>query len=57
MKKRYLRANNASFMTNTLCKDIIVRSRLPNKYLKLKTKESHEAYKKQRNLCVYFKRI
>ena len=39
-------------MINTLCKAIMVRSRLRNKYLKLKTKESQEAYKKQRNLCV-----
>ena len=52
MKNRYLRANNAPFMTNTLCKAIMVRSTLRNKYLKLKTKESQEAYKKQRNLRV-----
>ena len=47
MKKRYLRANNVPFMTNTLCKAIMVRSRLRNKYIKLKTNES---------LCVYILR-
>ena len=51
-KKRYIRANNAPFMTKVLCKSIMVRSRLRNKYLKLKTIESREAYKKQRNYCV-----
>ena len=51
-KKRYLRANNAPFMNKTLAKAIMVRSRLRNKYLKLKTCESRDAYKKQRNLCV-----
>ena len=51
-KKRYLRSNNAPFMNKTLAKAIMVRSRLRNKYLKLKTCESRDAYKKQRNLCV-----
>ena len=52
LKKRYIRANNAPFMTKELCKAIMVRSRLRNKSLKLKTIESREAYRKQRNYCV-----
>ena len=52
LKKRFIRANNAPFMTKTLCKAIMVRSRLRNKSLKLKSMESMEAYKKQRNYCV-----
>ena len=52
LKKRYIRANNASFMTKVLCKAIMVRFRLRNKSLKLKTLESREAYKKQRKHCV-----
>ena len=52
LKKRYIRANNAPFMTKALCKSIMVRSRLRNKFLKLKTIKSREAYQKQRNYCV-----
>ena len=52
MKKRYIRSNNAPFMDKELCKAIMTRSRLRNRYLKLKTNESREAYKKQRNFCV-----
>ena len=51
-KKRYVRANNSPFMTNELYKGIMVRSRLRNKFLKLKTLESRDAYKRQRNYCV-----
>ena len=51
-KKKYIRANNAPFMTKDLCKAIMVRSRLRNKYLKTKTIESRNIYKKQRNYCV-----
>ena len=52
MKIKYIRANNSSFKNNDLSKAIMVRSRLRNKYLKLKTNESREAYKTQRNFCV-----
>ena len=52
LKKRYIRANNAQFMNKTLCTAIMVRSRLRNKFLILKTNESRAEYKKQRNYCV-----
>ena len=52
VKKRYVRANSSPFMTKDIHKAIMVRSRLRNKFLKLKTPESRHAYKKQRNLCV-----
>ena len=52
LKTKYLRANNSPFMTKDLSKAIMVRSRLKNKSLKLKTLEAREQYKKQRNLCV-----
>ena len=52
MKIKYIRANNSPYMNNELSKAIMVRSRLRNKYLKLKTIESRDAYKKQRNYCV-----
>ena len=51
-KKRLVRANNSPFMTDELYKAIMVRSRLRNKFLKLKTMESRTKYKKQRNFCV-----
>ena len=52
MKIKYIRANNSPFMNNELSKAIMVRSRLRNKYLKLKTIESRDAYKRKRNYCV-----
>ena len=52
MKKRYIRANNVPFMNKELCKAIMTRSRLRNIFLKLKTNQSREAYKIQRNYCV-----
>ena len=52
IKRRYIRANNAPFMNKSLSKAIMVRSKLQNKFLKLKTSESREAYNKQRNYCV-----
>ena len=55
-KKRLVRANNSPFMTNELYKAIMVRSRLRNKFLKLKCFESRNNYKRQRNYCVYLLR-
>ena len=52
MKKKYLRANQGEFMTNKLNKAIMTRSRLRNKYLKVKSAEWKIAYDKQRNYCV-----
>ena len=51
-KVRYIRANNSPFMNKSLCKAIMVRSRLRNRFLKEKTLEAREAYKIQRNYCV-----
>ena len=51
-KKRLVRANNSPFMTDELYEAIMVRSRLRNKSLKLKTMETRIKYKKQRNFCV-----
>ena len=45
MKKRYIRANNSPFMTNTIYKAIMLRSELQNKSRRLKTIEFREAYK------------
>ena len=52
LKKRYIRANNSSFMNEDICKAIMVRTRLRNKFLKLKTDDAWNAYRIQRNFCV-----
>ena len=52
IKYKYIRANNSSYMTKSLRKEIMLRSRLRNKFLKTKTEESKQLYNKQRNLCV-----
>ena len=41
LKKRYVRANNSPFMTNTIFKAIMVRYRLRNKFLKQLRVEQH----------------
>ena len=52
MKEKYVRANNAPFMTKVLSKAIMNRSRLRNKYLKTPTITNKNNYNKQRNYCV-----
>ena len=52
MKTKYIRANNFPFLNNELSKAIMVRSRLRNKYLKLNTLESRDAYK-SKEITVY----
>ena len=52
MKTKYIRPNNSPFMNHDLSKAIMVRSRLRNKFIKLITNESREAYKTQRNYCL-----
>ena len=52
IKHKYIRVNNSSYMTKSLRKEIMFPSRRRNKFLKTKTEESKQLYKKQRNLCV-----
>ena len=52
LKKKYLRANHASFVTNELRKAIMLRTRLRNIYLKQRTETTKVAYNRQRNKCV-----
>ena len=51
-KKKYIRANDGSFMTKELRKANMKRSRLKNRFNKCKTNENLIAFKKQRNFCV-----
>ena len=51
LKIKYVRANDAPFMTKKLRKAIMKRSKLRNNFNKNKTLEANKAYKEQRNLC------
>ena len=51
VKKQNVCANEVPYMTKTLRKAIMTRSRLQNKYHKLKTDECLQSVKKQRNFC------
>ena len=48
VKHKYIRANNPTHMTKSLRKEIMLRSRLRNKFLETKTEESKQLYNKQR---------
>ena len=52
LKKKYLRANHASFVTKEFRKAIMLRTRLTNIYLKQRTETTKVAYNQQRNKCV-----
>ena len=52
MQTKYLQANHSSFISKDLSKDIMLRTKLRNQFLKLKTHESRLGYNKQRNLSV-----
>ena len=51
IKTKYVRANDQPFMNKDLRKEHMKRSRLRNRYRKMKTTENEMKYKKQRNLC------
>ena len=52
VKHKYIRASNSNFMTKNHRKEIMLRSKFRNVYLKTRTNESKQLYNKQRNLCV-----
>ena len=52
MKRKYVRANEAPFMTKELHKRIMKRSRLRNKFLKNKNETNRNNYKLQRSYCI-----
>ena len=50
LKKKYIRANHSKFVT----KDIMLRSKLRNQFLKTKTQESKIKYNKAKKfMCKY----
>ena len=56
LKTKFIRGNHAPFMNKELSKAIMYRSKLRNIHNKKKTKETWEAFKRQRNKCVPIKR-
>ena len=52
VKKKYVRANDKPFMTRSLRKTVMLRSRLRNRYNKNQTVENWNNFRKQRNSCV-----
>ena len=52
LKQKYLRANDAPFMTKTLRKASMLRIQLRNRLNRYSTSENWKAFKKQRNKCV-----
>ena len=52
MKKIYIRANYANFVTKDLQKTIMLRSQFRNIFLKEKSLESKKAYNKQGNIYI-----
>ena len=51
VKTKIKRANEVPYMTKALRKAIANRSRLENRYYRLKTEDSKISYKKQKNFC------
>ena len=51
IKRKYVRANEAPFMTKELHKAIMKRSRLRNNFLKDRTENNQKNLKHQRNFC------
>ena len=54
--QKYIPANNANFMKQSLRQAIMLRSKYRNRFLKEKKEESKSLYNKQRNICVSFLR-
>ena len=52
LKKKYVIANNAPFMTKALQKAVMLRTRLHNKYNQNRIAENWNNFRRQRNLCV-----
>ena len=52
LKKKYVRAKQASFMNKELKNAIMVRSKLRNKFLNSRSEEDRKVYNKKRIKCV-----
>ena len=54
LKKKYLRANHAPYITKSLRKAIMRRSQLETKYFKTKAQTNLKLYKKHKNFVVSY---
>ena len=52
LKRKYIRANHAKYMSRELSQTIMKRSKLRNDYLEHRSTENRLAYEKQPNFCV-----
>ena len=52
LKTKCLRANHSKFISKELSKEIMLRSKLRNKFLEGKTDETKTKYRKQRNISL-----
>ena len=52
IKKRYVRANQASFMNSKMHKEVMRKTRFRNKFIVSETNADRITYNKQRNYCV-----
>ena len=53
IKRKYIRTNEASFMTKELHKTIMKRPKLRSKFLNSSTLSERKTYTSQKNLCKY----
>ena len=51
-KQKYARGSHMNFMNEALSKEIMIRTRIRNKFLKDRREENKKKYSKQRNHCV-----
>ena len=51
LKQKVVRESKQPFMTKTVCKPIMKRSKLPNKFNKERNAKNWSNYKQQRNYC------
>ena len=52
MKKKTVRTNEVHYMTKALRRSIATRSRLENRFHKIRSEDSKQAYKKQKKIIV-----
>ena len=52
LKQKHVRANNSPFISKTILKAIMKRTRLKNKFIKYRCERNKRTYNEQRNLCV-----
>ena len=52
IKKRYVRANQSSFMNSKIHKEVMRKTHLRNRFIDSKTHAKRIAYNKQRKYCV-----